>query len=109
MSIVVADYDEIVTGAINYLLECKGYKVIEASSGEDVLDLYQTADIDLIIIDIEADGIDGLTLKDKLGDVQFIFISNNPELSSEVQEDSPFILKSNLITIGSVVDGLMLY
>lgn len=45
---------------IQFLLEQEGYKVIEASSGEEGVALALKEKIDLVLMDIQLPGIDGL-------------------------------------------------
>ena len=44
------------------VLKAKGYNIIEASTGEEALNLLKNQKPDIILMDIQLPGIDGLTL-----------------------------------------------
>lgn len=47
---------------IRVVLKAKGYNIIEATTGEEALSLLQKQKPDIILMDIQLPGIDGLTL-----------------------------------------------
>ena len=47
---------------ITDILEVKGYEVLQATTGSDALDLVNSKHPDLILMDIQLPGLDGLTI-----------------------------------------------
>lgn len=48
------------------VLKAKGYQVIEASTGEEALTILKNQKPDIILMDIQLPGIDGLTLSKQI-------------------------------------------
>lgn len=63
--LVVDDYDE-VREMTKHALELSGYSVIEASGGEEALELARRLLPDLILMDLSMPGLDGFTVIHRL-------------------------------------------
>jgi two-component system sensor histidine kinase/response regulator len=80
-TILVAEDEPNMLEMIAYLLEDEGYVVIQAASGEAVLDILEEAKPDLIISDINMPGMDGFELCQRVraqvefSQTPFIFLS----------------------------------
>jgi len=65
------------------VLQAEGYQVLEAGSAHEALDLSGSHHLDLVLVDINLPGVDGLTLTEKLksdvrwADVPVIAITAN--------------------------------
>lgn len=81
-TIILADdsiFQRIMTRA---LLEAAGYRVLEAASGREVLDLLQLAPADLILMDVAMPSMDGVTATrrirgeaNEVADVPIVFLT----------------------------------
>jgi CheY-like chemotaxis protein len=60
-TILVVDDFEDTRLLLRTWLERKGYKVVEAKDGQQAISAAQTADPDLIIMDVQMPGLDGLS------------------------------------------------
>ncbi len=71
-TILVVDDDVAIRSLILDTLQPLGYNTIEASSGREALDLYQSTShkIDLVLSDVIMPGMNGKVLVDKLTDIQ---------------------------------------
>lgn len=58
--VLVADHDEAFRAEIQRLIVDKGYRVRSAKTGEEALDLVNTLDVDVLILDLELPVSDGL-------------------------------------------------
>lgn len=61
-TILVADDDEDIRDLTTYTLRGAGYRIIEAADGHAALDLIDSAQPDLVILDISMPGMDGLSV-----------------------------------------------
>jgi two-component system, cell cycle sensor histidine kinase and response regulator CckA len=83
--ILFVEDEDAVRGVAARLLRARGYEVIEASDGEEALELAQAhaGEIDLLISDVIMPGLDGPTLLKKarphLGPIPVMFISGYAE------------------------------
>ncbi len=83
--ILFVEDEDAVRGVASRLLRARGYEVIEASDGEEALELAEeyAGKIDLMISDVIMPGLDGPTLLKKarpfLGDIPVMFISGYAE------------------------------
>jgi len=68
-TILLAEDDENIRQDIALFLSYTDYEVMEASNGNEAYQLYQQHSIDLIITDIDMPYLDGLTLIERLRDV----------------------------------------
>lgn len=64
--ILVVEDDKITRTAISSLLRQEGYEVIEASNGEQALELFNQARVDLVITDFYMPHLDGAALVDRI-------------------------------------------
>jgi DNA-binding NtrC family response regulator len=86
MRILIVDDEEVLRDVLDVVLRREGFDVISASSGEEALNLLDTEEVDLMILDIMLPGISGI---DTLRSVRI----SNPDL--------PVII----ITAFSSIDG----
>ncbi len=68
--ILIVDDEASVRYTLKEVLEEEGYKTNEASTGEEALKLLQTVDIELIISDLSMPGMDGMSLLEKVKDLE---------------------------------------
>ena len=61
-NVMVVEDNEKNRKLMRVVLKAKGYNVIEASTGEEALNLLKNQIPDIILMDIQLPGIDGLTL-----------------------------------------------
>lgn len=82
-SILVVDDEDPVRSGIAQGLAKRGYDVIEASSGEEALDMSSQERFDLILLDIKMPGINGIQvlnrLKDKYPDATVVMLTAVPD------------------------------
>src|SRR5215467_10255520 len=64
--ILIVDDDQFVRSLLRAVLEHQGYSVIEAESGAEGLQAYQTQPTDVVITDIQMPGMDGLEMSIQL-------------------------------------------
>jgi DNA-binding response OmpR family regulator len=57
--VLVVEDDERIRTAVRLALENEGWKVVEARSGEESLQIFEGSDADIVLIDIMLPGIDG--------------------------------------------------
>ena len=60
--ILIVDDDSDYLWMMQANLEARGYEVVTAGSGREALDLISTRGLDLVILDIQMPGMDGLTV-----------------------------------------------
>jgi CheY-like chemotaxis protein len=48
------------------ILSAKGYRVVSAGSGEEALEIMETDEVDLFVVDIEMPGLDGFELSERI-------------------------------------------
>jgi two-component system, response regulator, stage 0 sporulation protein F len=60
-TILIVEDDESLVDLYCLELQDEGYRVISASSGGAALDRMQREDVDLVVLDIRMEGMDGLT------------------------------------------------
>ena len=61
-NVMVVEDNEKNRKLMRVVLKAKGYNIIEASTGEEALNLLKNQKPDIILMDIQLPGIDGLTL-----------------------------------------------
>ena len=67
--ILVAEDEELMRAILRRLIEGAGYRACVVSSAEEALEKFATDDIALTLTDIRMAGIDGLTLLDRIKDI----------------------------------------
>ncbi|MDY6064986.1 MAG: response regulator transcription factor [Finegoldia sp.] len=86
-NIMVVDDEKDIARAIEIYLKTEDYNVIKAYSGYEALDLMKENKIDLYLIDIMMEGMDGLELTQKIREVSntpIIILSAKSELNDKV-------------------------
>ena len=89
--IAIVDDDREIRAVLSEILTAEGYDVIEAASGKEAVKLFRSHSIDLMIIDIlmeEMDGLETITaLTNEYRGVKIIAISGGGRLSKEAYLD----------------------
>ncbi len=87
--ILVVDDELVIRESLSGWLKRDGYHVSTAASGEDALELLKTAGFDIILLDIQMDGISGLEVLDRVKeaypDIDVIMITAFGSVPSAVQ------------------------
>ncbi len=88
--ILVVDDEENIRKSLKMILEYEGYSLLEASNGEDALDIIQeTVGLDLILLDIKMTGRDGLEIlaeiKGRPSSPEVIMISGQGTIQTAVE------------------------
>lgn len=97
-TILIAEDDDDSRCMMRTLLEMKGYRVVEARSGEEAVEVALLKRPDLVLLDLELRGLDGikvtrdLRLKGKTGDVPIVIISG---LDPAERKDAAFAAGCN--------------
>lgn len=84
---MVVDDEKDIVKAIEIYLKTDNYNVIKAYNGYDALELMQKNQIDLFLVDIMMEGMDGLELTQKIREVSsapIIILSAKSELNDKV-------------------------
>ena len=88
MHILVCDDEKLIRDLIKEYIENEGYKCDEASDGEEAVEMVESNDYDLIIMDIMMPGMDGMTavkeIKD-FKDIPVIMLSARKEEYDKLQ------------------------
>ena len=66
MNVLVVDDDAVVRTVVCALLEKHGHSVIEAEDGQEAWDLFQTAEVGVLIVDWEMPRMNGLELSQRV-------------------------------------------
>ena len=61
-TILVVEDDERIRTAVRLALQKEGWKVLDAATGEEALQIFQSEKCDILLIDIMLPGIDGFEL-----------------------------------------------
>ena len=86
-NIMVVDDEKDIVKAIEIYLKTDNYNVLKAYNGYDALELMEKNKIDLFLVDIMMDGMDGLELTQKIREVSnapIIILSAKSELNDKV-------------------------
>src|SRR3954452_21579152 len=67
--ILVAEDEELMRAILTRLLEEAGYRAVAVASAEEALERFAAEDVALILTDIRMAGMDGLTLLDRIKDI----------------------------------------
>ena len=59
-AVLITDDEKSIRNSLREILEFEGYAVLEASSGKDTLDILQDHAVDLLLLDIKMEGMDGM-------------------------------------------------
>jgi CheY-like chemotaxis protein len=85
-AVLLVDDDQLVRTSISRMLVAQDYRVLEASDGEQALNIWQRhrSEIDLLVTDISMPGMSGIDLVDRLAtqaeQLKALYISGYPEL-----------------------------
>ncbi|WP_252501710.1 response regulator transcription factor [Sporosarcina sp. Marseille-Q4943] len=71
-TVLVADDDKEIRDGIEIYLKNEGYSVLKAADGKEALDLIQTNEVHLLILDIMMPNMDGITATFKIREAQNI-------------------------------------
>jgi two-component system chemotaxis response regulator CheY len=89
-TILVVDDSNSIRDMVSFTLQSVGYQTIEASNGQEGLDLAQQHDIDVVITDVNMPIMDGITLCKELRQLapfQFVpILILTTESSSEMKQ-----------------------
>lgn len=86
-NIIVVDDEKDIVKAIEIYLKTDNYNVLKAYNGYDALELMEKNKIDLFLVDIMMEGMDGLELTQKIREVSnapIIILSAKSELNDKV-------------------------
>lgn len=86
-NVLVADDDKEIRDGIEIYLKNEGYAVLKAADGREALDLLQTNDVHLLILDIMMPNMDGITATFKIREAQnipIIMLSAKAEDSDKI-------------------------
>ncbi len=86
-TIMVVDDEKDIVKAIEIYLKTENYKVLKAYNGFEALDLMKENKIDLFLVDIMMEGMDGLELTQRIREVSnapIIILSAKSELNDKV-------------------------
>lgn len=86
---LVVDDEPLVLMLVSTILESRGWRVLQASDGDDALSQARTVGLDLLITDYDMPGMDGATLARRLcasdPDLPVLVISGKPEAVNWVE------------------------
>lgn len=68
MRVLLVDNDSEMRGAVCALLEVEGHQVLEASRGQEALDLGESRGVDLLISNLRMPSMDGIEVADRLSE-----------------------------------------
>ena len=88
MHILVCDDEKLIRDLIKEYIENEGYKCDEASDGEEAVEMVESNDYDLIIMDIMMPGMDGMTAVKEIKvfkDIPVIMLSARKEEYDKLQ------------------------
>jgi len=85
VSVLLVEDDQLVRGSIREMLAAEDFNVLEASSAEQALEIWQRhAGIDLVVTDVSMPGMTGVDLVDRLGRqtqyLKALYISGFPDV-----------------------------
>ena len=87
--ILVVDDEPGIRAALKQLLEYEGYAVLQASGGQDGLDLYAAEQPHLVLLDVKMAGLDGMQVLKKLRELDpaaiVIMISGHATIATAVE------------------------
>ena len=103
LSVLVVDDDEHVRKIVAAMLKDAGFKVAAAASGWDALDLLDTCEFDLAVVDVGLpDGLDGVALircaRARHPRIRCLFISGSADPVTDDPESDDFVGKPFRLT-----------
>ncbi|MFU8860644.1 MAG: sigma-54-dependent transcriptional regulator [Cyclonatronaceae bacterium] len=89
LKIVLTDDESSIRKALREILEYENYQVFEAASGKECLELIGRENVDLMLLDIKMQGMDGMEVLEKLNelgcDFPVIMLSGHGNIDAAVQ------------------------
>lgn len=89
LKILLTDDESSIRKALREILEYENYEVFEAGSGIECLELIGRQNVDLMLLDIKMQGMDGMEVLEKLkelgGDFPVIMLSGHGNIDAAVQ------------------------
>ena len=90
-TVLIADDNTLVRESFGHVLQQRGYSVVEAADGEIALELLESKNIDLAIVDIMMPGMGGLELRQAIEvldqPIPTILVTGQPEMVAGLVED----------------------
>src|SRR6056297_299677 len=87
--ILITDDEKSIRNALREILEFESYKVLEADSGSNALEIIREQPIDLVILDIKMKGMDGIEtlgkIKEIKPDIPVLMISGHGNIQIAVE------------------------
>ncbi|MEX2585340.1 MAG: sigma-54 dependent transcriptional regulator [Balneolaceae bacterium] len=88
-TLLITDDEQSIRNTLREILEFEGYGILEASGGEEALALLEKESVDLMLLDIKMQGMDGLEvlteMQDRELDVPVILISGHGSIEIAVE------------------------
>jgi len=88
-SILIVDDEQGIREVLTAILTDEGYESLAVSSGEECLSLLEQRSVDLILLDVWLDGIDGLETLDRIRkngvDAMVVMISGHASIETAVR------------------------
>jgi CheY-like chemotaxis protein len=111
-TIILADDSILQRMMTRALLEAKGYRVLEAADGREVLDLVHLTHADLILMDVGMPSMDGVSAarrirgeRDEVADVPIVFVT---ALSASGDRRSALAAGANDYLVKPITEGELL-
>src|SRR6202158_5878282 len=88
-SILIVDDEQGIREALSSILTDEGYEALAVSSGEECLSLLEERSVDLVLLDVWLDGIDGLETLERIrmngNDAMVVMISGHASIETAVR------------------------
>ncbi|MDE2819844.1 MAG: response regulator transcription factor [Chloroflexota bacterium] len=89
MQVLLVDHDAVNRYTVSKSLQRVGYIIVEASFGDEALDLFNSQDFDLVLSEIDLPGLDGIELLQRIKvrspGAMVVLMTENPSVESAVQ------------------------
>jgi len=122
MNILVIDDEKNIRRTLTDILEDEGYTVLDASSGEEGLQVLARENIDLLLLDVKLPGMDGIEVLKKVRkdfpSLDVIMISGHSTIKTAVQAvqmgaynffEKPLSLHKIIVSARNISDKIKLY
>lgn len=116
VKILIVDDDEITRKSLGEILRHEGYEVKSVEDGQSAIEVLESEDIDLMLLDIRMPGMDGMEVMQKTGeispDTQIVMLTGHGTMESAIEalrhEAHDYLLKppSRQEILSSVASGL---
>ena len=88
-TILIADDEPNIRKSLDRVLSMEGYKVIQATTGKEALDVVRRRAVDLVLMDVLMPELDGLgalgSMREELPELPVVMMSGNASIESAVQ------------------------